>query len=200
MMDERRPRSGRRRIGDAAAATRPRSGLHGKGGNEPCRIFVVGRKDRGGRDASKGTMEAAERGRRGRAAHAARISSPSKVKIKAKDALELHLKLPARRRRHDEGPGHLHPPVRHHDRRRPAAGAVPGHPRRSQSDNRSFQDILPSVKDTVEGGSTFADALRKHPKVFDELYVQHGRGRRGGRHPRHHPEPARRLHRKDHEA
>nr|WP_321390688.1 type II secretion system F family protein [uncultured Desulfuromusa sp.] len=27
------------------------------------------------------------------------------------------------------------------------------------------------VKDDVESGSTFADALKKHPKAFNELYV-----------------------------
>jgi len=30
---------------------------------------------------------------------------------------------------------------------------------------------LTEIKKSVEGGSTFADALRRHPKVFDELYV-----------------------------
>jgi type IV pilus assembly protein PilC len=31
--------------------------------------------------------------------------------------------------------------------------------------------VLASVKSSVEAGSTFSDALRKHPRVFDELYV-----------------------------
>jgi type IV pilus assembly protein PilC len=34
-----------------------------------------------------------------------------------------------------------------------------------------LKEILLQVKETVEGGSTFAEALKKHPKVFDELYV-----------------------------
>jgi type IV pilus assembly protein PilC len=41
----------------------------------------------------------------------------------------------------------------------------------SQSDNRTMKEILFQVKESVEGGSTFAEALRKHPKVFDDLYV-----------------------------
>jgi type IV pilus assembly protein PilC len=40
-----------------------------------------------------------------------------------------------------------------------------------QQDNKTFQKILVSVKESVESGSTFADALKKHPKAFDELYV-----------------------------
>jgi type IV pilus assembly protein PilC len=41
----------------------------------------------------------------------------------------------------------------------------------SQQENKTFQDILVKVKEAVESGSTFADALGKHPKAFDELYV-----------------------------
>ena len=41
----------------------------------------------------------------------------------------------------------------------------------SQQDNKEFKRILMEIKGSVEGGSTFADALRKHPKVFDNLYV-----------------------------
>jgi len=40
-----------------------------------------------------------------------------------------------------------------------------------QQENRTFKKILTSVKQQVEGGSTFADALRSHPSVFDELFV-----------------------------
>ena len=40
-----------------------------------------------------------------------------------------------------------------------------------QQDNKTFQVMLYKVKEDVEGGSTFADALGKHPKAFDELYV-----------------------------
>src|SRR5690242_1305306 len=41
----------------------------------------------------------------------------------------------------------------------------------NQTENKSFKKILSSVKNSVEQGATFSDALRKHPKVFDELYV-----------------------------
>ena len=41
----------------------------------------------------------------------------------------------------------------------------------NQSENKSFQNVLRGVKNSVEQGATFSDALRKHPKVFDELYV-----------------------------
>lgn len=41
----------------------------------------------------------------------------------------------------------------------------------SQQENATFKKVLIDVKSSVEGGSTFADALRKHPKVFDDLYV-----------------------------
>ena len=41
----------------------------------------------------------------------------------------------------------------------------------SQQENKAFQVILYNVKDSVESGSTFADALGKHPKAFDNLFV-----------------------------
>ncbi len=41
----------------------------------------------------------------------------------------------------------------------------------SQHDNPEFKKVLQEVKTSVEGGSTFADALGKHPKVFDSLFV-----------------------------
>lgn len=41
----------------------------------------------------------------------------------------------------------------------------------SQQDNKSFQKILSDVKSDVEAGSTFAKALGKHSRVFDQLYV-----------------------------
>ncbi len=42
----------------------------------------------------------------------------------------------------------------------------------TQSDNPAFRKVLLQVKAKVEAGSTFADALGEHPKVFDELFVQ----------------------------
>ncbi|MDD2336534.1 MAG: type II secretion system F family protein [Geobacteraceae bacterium] len=41
----------------------------------------------------------------------------------------------------------------------------------SQQENKAFKDVLLKVKESVESGSTFADALAKHPKVFDNLFV-----------------------------
>src|SRR4030067_80855 len=41
----------------------------------------------------------------------------------------------------------------------------------SQQENAEFKRVLLDVKSSVEGGSTFAAALKKHPKVFDDLYV-----------------------------
>jgi type IV pilus assembly protein PilC len=41
----------------------------------------------------------------------------------------------------------------------------------SQSDNKTFAAVINKVRSDVETGSTFADALRKHPKAFPELYV-----------------------------
>lgn len=41
----------------------------------------------------------------------------------------------------------------------------------SQSTNSTMKRVLREVKSDVEQGSTFADALKKHPKPFDTLYV-----------------------------
>ncbi len=41
----------------------------------------------------------------------------------------------------------------------------------NQQENKTFRNVIEKVKSDVESGSTFADALRKHPKVFDDLFV-----------------------------
>jgi type IV pilus assembly protein PilC len=41
----------------------------------------------------------------------------------------------------------------------------------AQTDNKRFGQILRDVKASVEQGATFSDSLRRHPKVFDHLYV-----------------------------
>lgn len=41
----------------------------------------------------------------------------------------------------------------------------------TQHENPVFKKVIFDVKSSVEGGSTFADALQKHPKVFDSLFV-----------------------------
>ncbi|NOY44910.1 MAG: type II secretion system F family protein [Deltaproteobacteria bacterium] len=40
-----------------------------------------------------------------------------------------------------------------------------------QQENPTFKEIILKIKEDVESGATFADALGKHPKVFDRLYV-----------------------------
>jgi len=40
-----------------------------------------------------------------------------------------------------------------------------------QTDNKNFGAVLRDVKASVEQGATFSDSLRRHPKVFDQLYV-----------------------------
>lgn len=41
----------------------------------------------------------------------------------------------------------------------------------NQQENQAFKNTLLAVKGEVEGGATFSDALRKHPKAFDDLYT-----------------------------
>jgi len=40
-----------------------------------------------------------------------------------------------------------------------------------QADNPTFKTCLKQVRSDVESGSTFAESLKKHPKIFDDLYV-----------------------------
>jgi type IV pilus assembly protein PilC len=40
-----------------------------------------------------------------------------------------------------------------------------------QMENKTFRAILKQITKDVEGGSTLAEALKKHPKVFDSLFV-----------------------------
>lgn len=40
-----------------------------------------------------------------------------------------------------------------------------------QEQNKTFAKVITSVKTDIEGGSTLTDALRKYPKIFDELFV-----------------------------
>ena len=41
----------------------------------------------------------------------------------------------------------------------------------SQQENKVFKNIIRGIKEDVEGGSTFAGALKKHPAAFNELYT-----------------------------
>jgi type IV pilus assembly protein PilC len=40
-----------------------------------------------------------------------------------------------------------------------------------QATNKEFATVIAKVKTDVESGESFADALRKHPKVFNEFYA-----------------------------
>ncbi|KPK34641.1 MAG: pilus assembly protein PilC [Nitrospira bacterium SG8_35_1] len=40
----------------------------------------------------------------------------------------------------------------------------------NQTENKHYAKIIGEIKNDVEGGSTFADALKKHPKVYSDLY------------------------------
>ena len=40
-----------------------------------------------------------------------------------------------------------------------------------QEQNKTFAKVIGSIKEDIEGGSTLTDALRKYPKIFDELFV-----------------------------
>jgi type IV pilus assembly protein PilC len=40
----------------------------------------------------------------------------------------------------------------------------------TQQENTVFQRVLLQVRQDVEGGSSLADAMKKHPKAFDDLY------------------------------
>jgi type IV pilus assembly protein PilC len=40
-----------------------------------------------------------------------------------------------------------------------------------QEENKVFSKIIRSIKEDIEGGTSLTDALKKYPKVFDELFV-----------------------------
>jgi type IV pilus assembly protein PilC len=40
-----------------------------------------------------------------------------------------------------------------------------------QTENKNFQKIIAQVLQDIQSGQTLADSMRKHPKVFTELYV-----------------------------
>jgi type IV pilus assembly protein PilC len=41
----------------------------------------------------------------------------------------------------------------------------------TQQSNKNFAGILRDVKESVEQGMSFSDSLKRHPKVFDDLFV-----------------------------
>ncbi|MFN2354192.1 MAG: type II secretion system F family protein [Desulfopila sp.] len=40
----------------------------------------------------------------------------------------------------------------------------------TQQSNPTFKKVLRAIQSDVESGTTFADSMRKHPKIFDNLY------------------------------
>jgi type IV pilus assembly protein PilC len=40
-----------------------------------------------------------------------------------------------------------------------------------QEQNKTFAKVIGTIKEDIEGGSTLTDALKKYPKIFDELFV-----------------------------
>jgi type IV pilus assembly protein PilC len=41
----------------------------------------------------------------------------------------------------------------------------------SQQDNPTFKRMIKEIKESVEGGATFAETLKKYPEQFDDLFV-----------------------------
>src|SRR5258708_7727059 len=56
----------------------------------------------------------------------------------------------------------------------------------SQQENKTFAKILQQTRMDVEGGASLADAMRKHPKAFDDLFVNMIAAGGAGGAPRHH--------------
>jgi general secretion pathway protein F len=52
---------------------------------------------------------------------------------------------------------------------------------RDQSSNKTLTAVLSEVHDRVEDGSTVADAMVRHPRVFNEMGVSTSRRERSGR-------------------
>ena len=40
-----------------------------------------------------------------------------------------------------------------------------------QEQNKTFAKVIRSIKEDIEGGSTLSDALKKHPQIYDDLFV-----------------------------
>ena len=52
-----------------------------------------------------------------------------------------------------------------------------------QTENDKLREIFVDVRKDVEAGLSLSDALRKHPDIFNDLYVAMVAGRRDRRHP-----------------
>ena len=42
----------------------------------------------------------------------------------------------------------------------------------SQQENKTFKGMLKKIKESVEGGTTLAEALKKFPRHFDDLFTK----------------------------
>lgn len=40
-----------------------------------------------------------------------------------------------------------------------------------EEENKTFKKVITEIKEDIEGGTTLTDSLKKHPKIFDELFV-----------------------------
>jgi type IV pilus assembly protein PilC len=40
-----------------------------------------------------------------------------------------------------------------------------------QEQNKTFAKVIRSIKEDIEGGSTLSDALKKHPQIYDDLFI-----------------------------
>jgi type IV pilus assembly protein PilC len=41
----------------------------------------------------------------------------------------------------------------------------------SQTENKELAKVISSIRDGVQGGATLSDAMKRHPKIFDDLYT-----------------------------
>ncbi len=135
-------------------------------------MFVYeGRTSQG--DVRKGEMEAANQAAVMTKLREMRIK-PTSVKKKGGLDLNADIKIPI--------PAFLQPAVKEKDlvvfTRQFATMIDSGLPlvqcleiQANNVENPTFQKQLTEIKETVEGGATFADALKKFPKTFDSLYV-----------------------------
>jgi len=75
---------------------------------------------------------------------------------------KLNIKLPIKEPRVGEGPRRVHAPVRHHDQRRSADGAVPRHSFPA-AEKEFMRTSISRVMSDVEGGATLGEAMGRHP-------------------------------------
>jgi type IV pilus assembly protein PilC len=40
-----------------------------------------------------------------------------------------------------------------------------------EEENKTFKKVITEIKEDIEGGTTLTDSLKKHPTIFDELFV-----------------------------